>query len=93
MALTQVFPPGWEITNTRMNNVNFGFSSGNITYQDFRDDRVLSYFNLSASKSISVKIQLTASYPGKYYLPGMQCEAMYDNFVYARKKGTWVTVL
>lgn len=93
MALTQIFPPGWEITNSRMSNVNYVSNQGSVSYQDFKDDRVLSYFDLPNNNSTIIRIQLTAAYPGKYYLPGTQCEAMYDNIVYARKKGTWVTVL
>jgi uncharacterized protein YfaS (alpha-2-macroglobulin family) len=93
MALTQIFPPGWEITNSRMSNVNYVSNQGSVSYQDFKDDRVLSYFDLPNNNSTIIRIQLTAAYPGKYYLPGTQCEAMYDNIVYARKKGAWVTVL
>lgn len=93
LALTQIFPPGWEITNNRMTSVQYAVSKGSIDYQDIRDDRVLSYFDLSYSSSVIIKTQITASYPGEYYLPGTQCEAMYDNDIYARIKGTWVNVL
>ncbi|HNE49311.1 MAG TPA: hypothetical protein PK806_09010, partial [Saprospiraceae bacterium] len=93
LALTQVFPSGWEINNPRMSDVNFARSSGGIEYQDFRDDRVLSYFGLGRNREMNVQIQLTAAYPGRYYLPGTQCEAMYDGEVYSHKKGMWVTVL
>ena len=39
------------------------------------------------------KILLNASYLGSYYLPGLQCEAMYDNEFLARTKGQWVAVV
>jgi hypothetical protein len=38
--LTQIFPSGWEIMNTRMNLVGGG-TSDPMDYQDIRDDRAL----------------------------------------------------
>jgi len=61
-------------------------------YQDIRDDRVYTYFNLSPGSSRTFKTILTASYSGTYYLPAVSCEAMYDNSVSARKKGREVKV-
>ena len=45
------------------------------------------------SETRTFKILLNASYLGKYYLPGLQCEAMYDNDFLARTKGQWVEVV
>ena len=91
LALSQIFPSGWEIMNTRMDkfteNNNYG-----IRYQDFRDDRVYSFFNLGSS-NVTVKLKLNASYPGEYYLPDLFCEAMYDNEIQARIAGQKVKVL
>lgn len=93
MALTQIFPSGWEIHNTRMD----GFTNVNTasipTYQDIRDDRVYSYFDLRKSKSKTFRILLNAAYLGKFYLPTVYCEAMYDNNINARKPGKWVEVI
>ncbi|MFZ4797114.1 MAG: hypothetical protein ACOYMA_06440 [Bacteroidia bacterium] len=36
---------------------------------------------------------LNASYLDKFYLPPINCEAMYKGSIYARKKGTWVNVV
>ena len=63
-----------------------------ITYQDFRDDRVYSFFNLGASGSVNVEIKLIATYPGKFYLPAVTCGAMYDNTVQALVPGRWIEV-
>jgi alpha-2-macroglobulin len=101
LALTNVFPGGWEISNSRMGNFDAKTSQG-IDYQDFRDDRVLSYFNLSRwnyekGKNISgaktLRIPLTAAYPGRYYLPAQSCESMYDRRVRAVVPGRWITVV
>ena len=92
IALSQLFPSGWEIRNTRMDLVEEKGGS-NITYQDIRDDRVYSYFNVDQNKTIIVKIQLNASYLGKFYLPIVNCEDMYNHSVNAKEGGRWVEVI
>jgi alpha-2-macroglobulin len=92
MALTQIFPPGWEISNSRMADVVVP-GQNNFTYQDIRDDRVNTFFNLSRGEHISFKVMLNAAYVGTFYLPGVYCEAMYDNTVSALKKGREVSVV
>jgi len=36
---------------------------------------------------------LNASYLGKYYLPAVSAEAMYDETIFARVAGQWVEVI
>lgn len=91
VALSKIFPGGWEIVNTSFTDLGGG-ANGNARYTDIRDDRVNFYFDLGAQKSKTFSIKLNASYLGKYYLPGTQVEAMYDNNYYARNQGIWVTV-
>ncbi len=94
LALNQIFPSGWEINNLRLTGDDNAKLTGDIpTYQDIRDDRVYTYFDLGANQRKTFKVLLTASYAGSYYLPAVSCEAMYDNSVYARKKGKVVDVL
>ncbi|QMU63045.1 MAG: hypothetical protein GKR88_01340 [Flavobacteriaceae bacterium] len=96
IALSQFFPSGWEIINTRFAAYNGGTDS-KARYTDIRDDRVNFYFDLSrkgtknSSKTFSVL--LNASYLGTYYVPGLQVEAMYDHDYLTRSKGKWVTVI
>lgn len=93
MALTQIFPSGWEIHNTRMDNVAT-YSNTNVPeYQDIRDDRVYSYFDINATQAQTYRIQLNAAYQGRFYLPTVYCEAMYDDNVTARQAGQWVNVV
>jgi uncharacterized protein YfaS (alpha-2-macroglobulin family) len=100
LALSQIFPSGWEILNTRMNLVG-GATSDPMDYQDVRDDRVFTYFDLpfnwnndkNAKQSRTYRIQLNAAYAGKYYLPAVACEAMYDNRIRAVQPGKWVEVV
>ncbi len=92
VALTQIIPSGWEIVNTRF--TDFGdFADNKVDYTDIRDDRTNFYFTLRSNETKTFKILLNASYLGKYYLPGVQCEAMYDNSYFARTKGQWVNVV
>ncbi|WP_114490939.1 alpha-2-macroglobulin family protein [Candidatus Ulvibacter alkanivorans] len=91
IALTKIFPGGWEIVNTSFTELAGG-TSGNARYTDIRDDRVHFYFDLKAKQSKTFSVKLNASYLGTYYLPGTQVEAMYDANYFARNKGIWVTI-
>ncbi|MBQ4819001.1 MG2 domain-containing protein [Aquimarina sp. MMG016] len=92
IALTEIFPSGWEVVNTRF--TDFGsFKANKVTYTDIRDDRVNFYFDLKSKESKTVTLLLNASYLGKYYLPGIQCEAMYDNEYVVRTQGKWIEVV
>lgn len=95
MVLSQVFPSGWEILNTRMTSVSSASNeqANRPTYQDFRDDRVYTYYNSGYNSKRVYRIQLNAAYKGRYYLPSVTSEAMYDNTVNARKPGKWVEVV
>ena len=90
LALTQLFPAGWEIRNRRLEGG--AAAPGGIQYQDIRDDRVLSYFDLGVGKKVVVTTQLNAAYTGDYNLPQVYVQAMYDRGVSARSRGGRVEV-
>ena len=92
MALTQIFPSGWEIHNIRMDDFASVHQSSVPDYQDIRDDRVYTYFHLPRYESKTFVIQLNAAYLGKFYLPSVYCEAMYDERINARKPGRWIEI-
>lgn len=101
LALTHIIPSGWEVYNERMTvpeaePQETTDSSGNVsdqyTYQDIRDDRVLTYFNLRRGETKIFTIRLQATYAGNFILPAVQCEAMYDVNVQARSKAGRTTV-
>lgn len=91
VALSQIFPSGWEILNSRMYTTKLGENSL-FEYQDIRDDRVLTYLNMVRNRLYTYKVMLTASYCGEFYLPATTCESMYDNNNYAREKGKFIKV-
>ncbi|MBN1182859.1 MAG: hypothetical protein JXB49_11265 [Bacteroidales bacterium] len=93
MALNQIFPSGWEIRNTRLDDYKSPYQSDVPTYQDIRDDRVYTYFDINNNSSKTYVILLNAAYLGKFYMPTVFCEAMYDNRINARKPGKWVEVV
>ncbi|RAJ10661.1 hypothetical protein LX64_00266 [Chitinophaga skermanii] len=93
MALTQVFPSGWEIINTRLMGNDSAVHTSPYTYRDIRDDRVYTYFNLEENKTVTYQVLLNAAYLGKYYLPATAVEAMYDNTIHAYVPGKWVEVV
>jgi uncharacterized protein YfaS (alpha-2-macroglobulin family) len=92
MALSQVFASGWEILNARMIEGEGSFKSSSSEYQDIRDDRVYTYFDIRQNETLTFYVQLNAAYPGRYFLPATQCQAMYDQTITAAGKGRWVDV-
>lgn len=93
VALTQIFPSGWEIINTRLNDQETGIRSAPATYQDIRDDRVLTYFNIRENETLTYRVLLNASYVGRYFLPAVSAQAMYDDRVQAISSGRWIEVV
>jgi len=93
MALTQIFPSGWEILNSRLTGTDDAFSSSPSDYLDIRDDRVYTYFGIPEGKEVTYHVMLNAAYAGKYYMPATYCEAMYNKSISALLKGQWVEVV
>lgn len=87
MALSVVLPSGWE---------TWGESSGagpGYEFRDVRDDRVLSYFDLKRGETKTFTVRLHAAYLGRFYLPPIVGEAMYDAELHGRTEGTWIEVV
>jgi len=98
LALTHIIPSGWQIHNARFNNEAAKSSdltkqNAKMDYQDIRDDRLYTYFALKAGEQKQFTVLVNASYLGRFYLPSISVEAMYDATKNARTKGLWVTVL
>jgi len=93
MALSEIFPGGWEILNTRLYNSEGKFESSPSGYMDIRDDRVYYYFDIKPHQTLTYYAQLNAAYQGKYYWPGVYCEAMYDHTISGGISGKQVEVV
>jgi uncharacterized protein YfaS (alpha-2-macroglobulin family) len=94
LALTQIIPSGWEIYNERIINPEDGDNARGapFNYQDIRDDRVMTYFDLNRGESKTFRIRLMASYCGDFVFPAVQCEGMYDTSATARTRAGRVVV-
>ncbi len=91
LVLTHLTAAGFQIKNPR-----FGGEAGavaDVDYQDIRDDRVYTYFELGAGEEKVFLVVMNASYRGRYYQPGVAVEAMYDAAVHANTKGQWVEIV
>lgn len=91
MVLSQIFASGWEIFNNRLFNEDAN-TSQSYNYQDIRDDRVYTYFNIGSGYSMAFKVKLQAAYCGRFYLPAVTSEAMYNPDEQSRTTGQWVEV-
>ena len=74
MALTFTAPSGWEIWNDRL----FGGNEDSGEYRDIRDNEVRWYFTLRSGGSREFTVRLQAAYEGKFHLPEILCEDMYN---------------
>lgn len=92
LALSQAFPSGWEILNSRMDGMSNGKQSY-FEYRDVRDDRVDTFFDLNQKKTSTFRVQVNSAYKGRFYLPATACQAMYDNTISAFRAGQWVEVV
>ena len=91
MGMTQIFPSGWEIYNGRMpGQVNAW--ENDTEYEDIRDDRVNRFYRINKDQSKVFKTYLNAQHRGKFYLPSVQSEAMYNHAIRSRVAGKWVSV-
>lgn len=89
IAVAHLVPAGWEILNERMT----GGSASEFDFQDIRDDRIYTFFDLKPREKKKIVARLIAGYVGHYYLPPVSVEAMYDATINARVKGEWIDVV
>lgn len=68
-------------------------AGGKADYTDIRDDRVLRYFSLQPDETIRFTTRVNAAYRGRFYLPSVVAEAMYDAGHHARTSGQWSEVV
>lgn len=86
VALVQALPASWEIMNYRLAKVvepGADEKAPAWTYQDVRDDRVMTYFDLPARGEKEIVFRANRSYAGTFYLPAAHAYAMYDESIRA----------
>jgi uncharacterized protein YfaS (alpha-2-macroglobulin family) len=97
MALTVKSPSGWELLNPRILKTADVQSNAynNFNFQDFRDDKVYTYFKLNKNAPGSSRVfsfRARAQLLGDYYLPSVRAADMYDLDVFATTAAKRVTV-
>lgn len=92
LALEVPMPAGWEIRLASIEGTASSSQSG-YYYQDQRDDRVLTYFNLPDGATKQFTFDVNASYAGQFVLPAISCRSMYDRDVSASTAGKIVRVV
>ncbi|SEU09633.1 Ig-like domain-containing alpha-2-macroglobulin family protein [Stigmatella erecta] len=97
IALVDRLPAGWEIENARLGrggSVEWVDTSSLWTadYVNIRDDRMEVFGSLEAKESKKVVYAVRAVTSGKFTLPPVEAEAMYDPRLWAREAGGPVEV-
>ena len=91
LVLTHLTAAGFQLKNPRFSGE--AGAAVDVDYQDIRDDRVYTYFDLRAGESKVFLVVFNASYRGRYYQPGVAVEAMYDAAVHANTEGQWIEIV
>ncbi|NOY77840.1 MAG: hypothetical protein GXO76_08225 [Calditrichaeota bacterium] len=82
VAVVDMLPAGFEIENTRLQSREgipwIGKQNYHPAYVDVRDDRLIFYGNFHAGKLYKFYYSLRAVTAGKFILPPIHAEAMYD---------------
>jgi uncharacterized protein YfaS (alpha-2-macroglobulin family) len=71
VAVVHYLPAGYEVLRTE----------GGATYQDVRDDAVMSYVNLAVGETKTLVYRLSDTYRGSYRVPAVVAYAMYDEAI------------
>ena len=90
LALSQIFPAGWEIRSGGLSNEE---RNEKYQYQEVRDDRVNTFFEINRRRSVNFEVKLNAAYVGDYYMPPTTCGSMYNNRIFARTASNRVKVI
>jgi uncharacterized protein YfaS (alpha-2-macroglobulin family) len=83
MALNLIVPSGLKLNNQRISRSGTEEGSNNEWYQDFRDDRVQTFFELAGGKKVQHTFSVRAAFAGDFYWPSAHCENMYRGDVSA----------
>ena len=85
VALTNILPAGFEVLKA--------YGNTSVSYQDVRDDRILSYFDsIPVGGSVVIRADLSATYAGHFFLPGAYAEAMYRPDINGQSACSFITV-
>jgi uncharacterized protein YfaS (alpha-2-macroglobulin family) len=81
IALVHPLPASWELINYRLAGEDTPAAA--YKYQDIRDDRVMTYFDLARGAEMTVVFRVNKTYGGIYFRPAIHAYAMYDESIRA----------
>lgn len=97
IALVDRIPAGWEIENPRLGRGSapewvpvdqlWGFD-----HMDLRDDRLEVFGHLEKGQSATVVYAVRATTAGRFTIPPVEAEAMYDPRIWARQDGAEIFI-
>lgn len=84
LALNYKVPSGWELINPRLYETKVTDNrDADIQYQDYRDDRVYTFFNLKPGGKKTIRLKAKAAFTGDFYMPAVSCQHMYKGDITA----------
>jgi alpha-2-macroglobulin len=93
LALAFAVPSGMELLNPAFYASMVLPGSGAYTHQEYRDDRVHTFFSLPAYGSVTYAFKAKAAWQGDFYFPAVKAEHMYQGDIYARTKTSRIKIL
>ncbi|MDR1179648.1 MAG: alpha-2-macroglobulin [Spirochaetales bacterium] len=83
IALVHALPASCEIINTRVGEEAGTSRTSRYTYQDIRDDGVMTYFNLNSGERKTISFRVNKTYEGSFFQPAIHAYAMYNETIRA----------
>lgn len=90
LALALRMPSGWELINPRMYTT--ASNGDEFTYQDFRDDKVYTFFDIGDKAYARYSFRVKAILKGSFHMPPITVENMYRGEVNANTASERVVV-
>jgi hypothetical protein len=92
LALNLKVPSGFELINPRIYQTEEQSSGSSFNFQDFKDDRVYTFFGLNPGATATYTFRAKAVFSGDFYQPTVTCEDMYQGNIFANTAAGRVNV-
>lgn len=97
IAITDLIPAGFEVENTRLSENDYSWirnaDVNDFDNHDVRDDRVNVFVSMSSGETRSFDYLVRAVNQGKYMMPPITAEAMYDAAIHSRRSGAVIRIV
>lgn len=97
IAVTDMIPAGFEVENTRLSENDYSWIKradvADFDNHDVRDDRVNVFVSMEAGQARTFSYLVRAVNEGKYMMPPITAEAMYDAGIHSRRSGAVIRIV